>query len=213
MTGFPFPSRPGRELGEALLDALLNGQSLPQDAPEQACVVAEMLADLAGPAEPGELAGETAARSAIARCPSLAGVSLATDRPARRRRYWLPAPRAGLTAALIVAAVGGSATAAYADALPGPIQNFAHHVIGAPPAHRADRPEPHPGQPRQGQPGAGKTVGPRAHAMPGAATPGRGEGHGPPPPSQAHGKARDRAEPIPPRPTPNKAQGKSWFST
>jgi hypothetical protein len=212
MTGFPFPSRPGRELGETLLDALLNGQSPPPDAPEQACVVAEMLADLAGPAEPGELAGEAAARSAIARCSSRAGVPPATGRPPRRRRCWLPAPRPGLTAALIVAAVGASATAAYADALPGPIQNFAHHVIGAPPAHRPDRPEPQPGQPgqpRQGQPGAGKTVGQRAHATPEAATHVRGEGHGPPLPSPAHGKARDRAKPIPPGPTPNKAQGKS----
>src|SRR5258708_23511820 len=112
MTGFPCPSRPGRELGETLLDALLNGQSPPPDAPEQACVVAEMLADLAGPAEPGELAGEAAARSAIARCPSLPGVSPATDRPPRRRRCWRPSPRPRLTAARLVAAGRGSATPA-----------------------------------------------------------------------------------------------------
>src|SRR5258708_16717669 len=52
MSGFSFPSRPGRELGEPLLDALLDGRSLPPDAPEEARVVAEMLPELPGPAEP-----------------------------------------------------------------------------------------------------------------------------------------------------------------
>src|SRR5258708_1829678 len=67
MPGFSPPSWPGRELGEPLLDALLDGRSLPPDAREEARVVAEMLAELAGPAEPGELAGEAGARVRFAR--------------------------------------------------------------------------------------------------------------------------------------------------
>src|SRR5258708_37174506 len=66
MSGFSFPSRPGRGLGEPLLDALLDGRALAPDAPEGARVVAEMLAELAGPAEPGEPAGEAARRCGFA---------------------------------------------------------------------------------------------------------------------------------------------------
>src|SRR5215472_4601738 len=73
MPGFSYPSRPRRELGEPLLDALLEGRSLPPDAPVELCAVAEMLADLAGPAEPSELAGEAAARLGLARNPSRPG--------------------------------------------------------------------------------------------------------------------------------------------
>ncbi|HUY48612.1 MAG TPA: hypothetical protein VMV92_23315 [Streptosporangiaceae bacterium] len=137
MTEFPYPGLVGRELDESVLDALLDGQCLPVDVPEQACVVAEMLTSLAGPAEPGELAGETAARSAFTRRPYPAGVSGA-GRPARQRRSWLRAPCTGLAAALVTAAAGlGGAAAAYVGVLPGPIQNFAHNAIGAPPARHA----------------------------------------------------------------------------
>jgi len=155
MPGFYHPSRPSRELGEPLLDALLEGRSLPPDAPVELCVVAEMLADLAGPAEPGELAGEAAARLGLARTAHPAGISPAAHRSARRRRSWVSVPGAvRLGGALIAAAVGlGGAAAAYAGALPGPIQDFAHHLIGAPPAHRAAPPSPRPG-PGTSRPGA-----------------------------------------------------------
>ena len=36
MPGFPYPGQPGCELGEPLLDALLEGRSLPPDAPGEA---------------------------------------------------------------------------------------------------------------------------------------------------------------------------------
>jgi hypothetical protein len=155
MPGFSHPSRPRRELGEPLLDALLEGRSLPPDAPVELCAVAEMLADLAGPAEPSELAGEAAARLGLARTAHPAGISPAAHRSARRRRSWTSVPGAvRLGGALIAAAVGlGGAAAAYAGALPGPIQDFAHHLIGAPPAHRASPTSPRPG-PGTSQPGA-----------------------------------------------------------
>ena len=57
MHGFPLPCRAGCELDEPLLDALLDRQPLPPDVPEQAEVVAEMLASLAASRElPGEAA-------------------------------------------------------------------------------------------------------------------------------------------------------------
>src|SRR5215470_12906870 len=94
MPGFFRPSRPSRELGEPLLDALLEGRSLPPDAPVELCAVAEMLADLAGPAEPGELAGEAAARLGLARTAHPAGISPAAHRSAQRRRSWVSVPGA-----------------------------------------------------------------------------------------------------------------------
>jgi hypothetical protein len=135
MHGFPFPRRAGSELDEPLLDALLHGQPLPPDVPEQARVVAEILASLAGPAVPGELTGEAAARTAYAR----AVASPAARRSARRRPSRLPARvRARLAAGVAAAVVGlGGTAAAYAGALPGPIQDLAHHMIGAPPAGHA----------------------------------------------------------------------------
>ena len=152
MPGFPFPSRPGRELGEPLLDALLDRQSLPPDAPQQVRTVAQMLADLASPAEPGELAGETAARSAFTHYPSPADASPATRRSGRRHPW--TSRGAKLAAALITAAVGLGGATAYAGVLPGPVQDFAHHMIGAPPAHRADplKPQPSGGKPGTIQP-------------------------------------------------------------
>ncbi|MEP7026824.1 MAG: hypothetical protein ABJB47_24050, partial [Actinomycetota bacterium] len=136
----PIPGRPGREPDEPLLDMLLNGQPLPADAPEQLHAVAGIiasLADLAGPAAPGELTGEAAARTAFARTAAQVGVSHVARRSTRRRPAWLSIPLgARLAAALVTAVVGlGGAGAAYAGALPGPIQDLAHHTIGAPAAH------------------------------------------------------------------------------
>jgi hypothetical protein len=208
MPGFPFPSQPGCELGEPLLDALLDGRSLPPDAPGEARAVAQMLADLAGPAEPGELAGEAAARSVLARGGPPVRVG-PPARPAPRRRSWA-ARCARPAAALIAAAVGlGGTAAAYAGALPGPIQNFAHHTIGAPPTHGAGPLMPHPSQASPGpagpsQPRPGRHKG---QATPGAATPGQGKGL----PPQAHGKAKGHARSasagLPPGQAKDKAHG------
>jgi hypothetical protein len=201
MPGFPSPSQPGCELGEPLLDALLDGRSLPPDAPGEARAVAQMLADLAGPAEPGELAGEAAARSVLARSRSPVRVEPTTRRPARRRSW--PARYARPAVALIAAAVGlGGTAAAYAGALPGPIQNFAHHTIGAPPTHGAGPIRPHPGHASPGPAGPGQPR-PGRHkgqATPGAAPPGQGKGL----PPQAHGKAKGHAKDKAHAPKPNK---------
>jgi hypothetical protein len=134
MPGF-FPGRPGGERDEPLLDMLLERRPIPPGAPSQLHDLARLLAAAAGPAEPGDLAGEDAARAAFRRLPSPAGVSHAAPWSARHRlTAWPARGRLPLAAALAVAAAGlGSATAAYVGALPSPIQHFAHEVIGAPP--------------------------------------------------------------------------------
>ncbi len=167
MPGFHFPGRPGPEADD-LLGMILDGQSLPPDVPEDLHALAATLADLAGPAGPGELAGEAAVRSALARRASPAGVSPA--RPARRKPPRRAPPCSARAAAgLVVAAIGlGGTAAAYAGALPGPIQNLAHRVIHAPPAHRAGHPKPPPGD---DQPGHRKAVVPTAPPSPQPARP------------------------------------------
>jgi hypothetical protein len=137
MPGFPFPGRPGGEHDEPLLDMIIARRALPPDAPEPMHDLARMLAALAGPAEPGELAGEAAVRAAFSRAASPAGISPAARRLGRRRgtrRSRRPARyRARLATALIVAAAGlGSVLAAYTDVLPGPVQQLAHVTVAAP---------------------------------------------------------------------------------
>lgn len=148
----PVPGRAEPELDEQVLDAMLAGQHLPHDAPEQAHVVAEMLSSLAGPADPGDLAAEPAVRMAFARAASAAapagqahGAHQAT-RPAahghrrgRRRVSWLPiglSARLAATLAAVLVMLGGT-VAAYAGVLPGPIQTLAHRAFGAPAPHAA----------------------------------------------------------------------------
>lgn len=134
MPGFPFPGRPGGEHDEPLLDMIIARRVLPPDAPQPMHDLARMLAALAGPAEPGELAGEAAVRAAFSRAASPVSISSAARRPGRRRRPRRPArSRARLAAALVVAVAGlGSVLAAYTDVLPSPVQQLAHVTVAAP---------------------------------------------------------------------------------
>lgn len=120
---------------EALaLDTLLDGLPLPPQAPPELSALPPMLADLCGPADASELAGETATVTRFLCHLSPAGISPARTglrRPGSRSA----AIRARVAAAVAVAAVGlGGAAAAYAGVLPRPVQTFAHQVIGAPTA-------------------------------------------------------------------------------
>jgi hypothetical protein len=139
-----------------------------------------MLASLAVQASPGELAGEAAARFVFASGASPAGVSHVARRSARRRLSCLPA-RVGawLVATLAAATVGlGGAAAAYADVLPGSLQDLAHHAIGAPAARPASHPTPHPAKPgtaKPRKPGNAKAAGQKAHAEPQPAQTGMAE--------------------------------------
>src|SRR5438876_9567651 len=137
MPGF-FPGRPGGEHDEPLLDMILERRPIPPGAPPEIHGLARMLAAVAGPAGPGDLAGQDAARAAFTRLASRSGTWHAALWSARRSLSERPARgRLPLAAALAVAAAGlGSTAAAYVGVLPSPIQHFAYLTIGAPPPPR-----------------------------------------------------------------------------
>jgi hypothetical protein len=159
MPGFPHPGRPGGEHDEPLLDMIFDGRAVPPDAPQEMHDLQRMLAALAGPAEPGELAGEATARAALILLASPAGVSPEAPRPAAGTRPRRPAShrlrgrparrRAGLAAALCAAAALAVSAAAYADVLPDPIQQVAHNTVGAPAPRHHGAPWPAGSGPRR----------------------------------------------------------------
>lgn len=136
MPEFPYPRRGGeRPLPGVALDRLLAGELSDEEAeaaPEIGAL-AELLAAAAAPATARELAGETAAIAVFARARDTGG------RPhtaARRRSMLATFLSTKLAAAAAAGAIGfgGVAAAAYAGALPEPIQDFAHQTVGAPSA-------------------------------------------------------------------------------
>jgi hypothetical protein len=164
MPGF-FPGRPGGEHDEPLLDMILERRPIPPGAPPEFHGLARVLAAVAGPAEPGDLAGQDAAHAAFTRLASRPGTSHAALRSARRSLSERPARgRLPHAAALAVAAAGlGSIAAAFAGVLPSPIQHFAHDTIGAPSPARGVSPHaltvtgsPMPRHLRPGDTGNGK---------------------------------------------------------
>jgi hypothetical protein len=168
MPGFLFPGRPGGEHDEPLLDMIIARRALPPDAPQPMHDLAQMLAALAGPAEPGELTGEAAVRAAFSRTATRAGVSPAARRPVRHRRPRRSRgpvrSRVRLATVMVAAAVGlGSVLAAYIDVLPSPIQQLAHEV-GAP-APRGSGPHG-TGTLATAQPASGQTPSPSSQSAP-----------------------------------------------
>ena len=195
MPGF-FPGRPGGEHDEPLLDMILERRPIPPGAPPETHGLARMLAAVAGPAEPGDLAGQAAAHAAFARLASPAGTSPAAPRSDRRPLPKRPARgRLPLVAALTAVAAGlGSTAAAYAGVLPSPIQDFAHAAIGAPAPPPAIAPVPRvvTSSPAPGQAGRG----PSGSAGKGSATSSRSAGHrASPDQSWNHGRKADGVPP------------------
>jgi hypothetical protein len=200
MPGFPFPGRPGGEHDEPLLDMIIARRALPPDASQEMHDLARMLAALAGPAEPGELAREAAVRAAFRRAASPVGVSPAARRPMRHRRPRRPRAssrsRARLATALVATVAGlGSVLAAYTDVLPSPIQQVAHVAVAAPAPHHSgslpstmtsrarhthaklqptSRPGPRPSHSAGTAQRPGQTPTPRAHLTPFSLPPGHG---------------------------------------
>lgn len=120
---------------DAALAALLAGERSPADAVAGLQPVADVLASLRGGPSSEELAGEAAAMTEFRRA---VGVSARTLRSHRRRPAVLTSLfRAKVAAAAAVALFGGLVTAAYADALPAPMQKLAHEAIGAPESARS----------------------------------------------------------------------------
>jgi hypothetical protein len=181
MPGFPFPGRPGGEHDEPLLDMIISRRALPPDAPQEMHDLARMLAALAGPGEPEELAREAAVRAAFRRAASPAGVSPAA-RPMRHRRprrsRVSSRSRARLAAALVVVAAGlGSVLAAYTDVLPSPFQQLAHTGAAPAPHHTGSLSSTAVSGARHATPG---TVQPNSRPTPGPGhSPGPGQLSGP----------------------------------
>jgi hypothetical protein len=173
--------------------------------PQQAALH-RVLTDLSGPAEPGELTLEAAVLATF-RSRSFPAVDTTRSpashaSPGRRLAPHSPRLAAGLAAAAIV--VGGAA-AAYADVLPGPLQNLAHQAFDAPAArHSADRP---PGAPAHHPPGARPAGAASPTRVPHSATAGPAHAHRQPgrrahpsrPAHPAHGRPSAKPSPQPER--------------
>ena len=138
MPNFPWQGRPDvSAISDASLSALLAGTEFPTGSPPELRPVAEALAALTAAPTGDELAGEAEALAAFR---ERLGVPSPTRRPRRRPTLLsqLLSARAAAAAAVAALGIGGFATAAFAGALPAPVQQFAHHTIGAPAARSAD---------------------------------------------------------------------------
>ena len=146
MPRVPFPGHARRDQDELLLDMILDRRPLPPDAPAGMHALADNLVGLAALPGGSELPGEAAALAAFLRSGSPTNTLTLPGLPRERhRRRRLAAGRARLSAAIAVLTVVLSGTAAaYAGALPTSVQNFAHRMIDAPPAHHAAK-HPHDG--------------------------------------------------------------------
>lgn len=114
------------------LEALLSGDSPPPDAPAEMRLLADMLGALAAPGTAEEYRGSGLVYTAFR---EQFGVSQRHRRAPRRWGWAVLATALGtkLAAGTAAAAVGiGGVAAAYAGALPDPVQNVAHTLIGAP---------------------------------------------------------------------------------
>jgi hypothetical protein len=144
MSNFPWRTRPESRT----LDALLSGRTEPEEASAGLRPVADVLAALRAPPDPGELAGWDHALTAFRQTPpGLPGV------PRRSRRSGPLSSRlrtrlAAAAAAVAVAVSGGGIAAAYAGMLPAALQKIAQSAIAAPgvrpdraPAATASHPE------------------------------------------------------------------------
>jgi len=122
-------------IGDTSLAALLAGTQLPPGSAPELRPLAEALAELRARPASDELVGEAETLAAFRDqfgAPRMAHRPLA--RPPRARRLL---PVKAVTVAATVLSLGGVATAAYARALPAPVQRFAHDIAGAPaPASR-----------------------------------------------------------------------------
>jgi hypothetical protein len=115
-----------------MLDRLLDGDVAEHPTPA-VNALADLLAAAAAPASGRELAGQAAAVAAFVRERDAGGHRHSA---ARRRSMLATLLGTKLAAAAATGAVGfgGLAAAAYAGALPEPIQDFAHQTVGAPAA-------------------------------------------------------------------------------
>ncbi len=154
MPRFPWPARQDvPSADDTVLLELLADPHAPVSVQATVLPVADVLAALTAPPSPDELAGSGAVLAEYRRRHTAAARA---ERRPRRRRAPLLAPvltlRAAAIATVVLLGLGGFTTAAFARALPAPMQQLAHVLIGAP---NAAGPSPAPAQGRGSQPGAG----------------------------------------------------------
>jgi hypothetical protein len=143
MPVFPWSERGGiPPLGDPALDALLTGNVLPEDAPEELRPVAEAMAALNAAPHSSELAAEARAMAMF----RAAAAQPAEPVPShRRKRRPLPSLRSVRLAGAIAAGavlLGGAALGAYAGVLPIPVQRSAHATGGPSSAQHGAPPAP-----------------------------------------------------------------------
>ena len=159
MPTFPWPTRPEANA----MDALLDGNCRPDDAPAELRAVADVLVALQSPPDRREIAGwgqaltiyrDAASRPVITGQPRSRHLAAAgrppsrhrarTGRPPTRRSRSFASPLgvklAAAAGATAVAALGGGIAAAYTVGLPSPLQNFAHRAFAAPGSSNAATP-------------------------------------------------------------------------
>jgi hypothetical protein len=190
-------------ISDASLAALLAGTKPAAGSAPQLRPLAEALADLTGVPGGDELYGEAETLAAFRD-------QFATPDPVRqphhRRRRFLPRSlpvKAAAALGAVILGLGGLATAAYAGALPAPVQQFAHDIIDAPAPHSqpATTPSPaatYPGpapsghtRPTTASHGHGK---PSSHPTPHGKGKGNGNGNGK---GQGKGHGKPTSHPTP----------------
>jgi len=216
MPNLPWPKRGDEPMtvDPSLAAVLKWADFLAGSAPEMK-PVAEVLAALtAGPAD-DELAGEAAALAAYRNRGSVPRPATRTRRRGRRQLFPILSARPAATvAAAAVLSFSAFATAAYTQALPAPIQQLAHVIIGAPAAGGG------PGTGTGPSPAGSGTTGPGATGSNGGSgraggTP-TGKAHPSPTPHASdqptpQGSAEPSTEPTPQdsgTPTPTHSKGK-----
>lgn len=186
MPNFPWPSRRDASVtGDPSLAALLAWAQFPENPAPEMRRVGEILAALtAGPAD-DELAGETAVLVAYRSRPAMPRPAPRAHR--RRRRPFSSFLPVTAAAAAAILGLGALATAAYTGALPTPVQQIAHDIIGAP-AAKANPPPA--GLSPVGQ-------GATSHARATAAHPGKPPAGRPHPSPTPHATAHPTTQPTP----------------
>ena len=174
-------------ISDASLAALLEDAKLAAGAAPQLRPLANALADLTGQPEGDELDGEDQTLAAFRNQVSAPSTAY---RAHQRRPQLLPrslSARIAVAASAVALSLGGLTTAAYARALPAPVQRLAHDIIGAPaprfqPAMRRSPAARYP------------SAVPSGRTHPATASHGRGKPSAHPTP---HGRGKPSAHPTP----------------
>src|SRR5438094_8071539 len=119
-------------LDEHTADRLLSGVLAPEDAPPGYAAVAALLAAVRRPPTPQELAA--ASRTVVAMAEAIAMNAAGAETPSvqgRRRAGLSRLLRPRIAATLMAGALALFGGLASANALPNPLQHFAHVVLGA----------------------------------------------------------------------------------